>query len=87
MNHLIRPALYGAYHRIVNLTAPDAPVEPVEIVGNVCESTDVFASARLLPRAEEGHVLAILDAGAYGMAMASTYCLWPLPKEVVVATS
>ncbi|HJQ98705.1 MAG TPA: diaminopimelate decarboxylase [Candidatus Polarisedimenticolaceae bacterium] len=87
MNHLIRPALYGAYHRIVNLTAPEAPLEPVEIVGNVCESTDVFASARLLPRAEEGHVLAILDAGAYGMAMASAYCLWPLPKEVVVATS
>jgi diaminopimelate decarboxylase/aspartate kinase len=84
MNHFVRPALYGAYHRILNLTAPDAPLEWVEIVGNVCESTDVFASARALPRAEEGHVLAILDAGAYGFSMASAYNLWPLPKEVVL---
>jgi diaminopimelate decarboxylase/aspartate kinase len=84
MNHLLRPALYGAYHRIVNLSAPEAAPEWVEVVGNVCESTDVFASARALPRAEEGHALAILDAGAYGMAMASRYCLWPLPEEVVV---
>jgi diaminopimelate decarboxylase/aspartate kinase len=84
MNHFLRPALYGAFHRILNLSAPDAPVEWVEIVGNVCESTDVFASARALPRAEEGHVLAILDAGAYGFTMASVYNLWPLPKEVVL---
>ena len=84
MNHFLRPALYGAFHRILNLSAPDAPVEWVEIVGNVCESTDVFASARALPRAEEGHVLAILDAGAYGFTMASAYNLWPLPKEVVL---
>ena len=84
MSHFVRPALYGAYHRILNLTAPDAPIEWVEIVGNVCESTDVFASARALPRAEEGHVLAILDAGAYGFTMASSYNLWPLPKEVVL---
>lgn len=84
MNHFLRPALYGSYHRIVNLTAPDAGVEWVEIVGNVCESTDVFASARALPRAEEGHLLAILDAGAYGFTMASAYNLWPLPREVVL---
>jgi diaminopimelate decarboxylase/aspartate kinase len=84
MNHFLRPALYGSFHRILNLSAPDAPLEWVEIVGNVCESTDVFASARALPRAEEGHVLAILDAGAYGFTMASVYNLWPLPKEVVL---
>jgi bifunctional diaminopimelate decarboxylase / aspartate kinase len=84
MNHFLRPALYGAYHRILNLSAPDADVEWVEVVGNVCESTDVFASARALPRAEEGHVLAILDAGAYGFTMASVYNLWPLPSEVVI---
>lgn len=85
MNHLLRPALYGAYHRIANLTAPDAPDAWVEVVGNVCETTDVFASNRPVPRPEEGHLLAILDVGAYGYAMASTYNLWPLPKEVVVA--
>ena len=84
MNHFVRPALYGAYHRILNLSEPDAPIEWVEVVGNVCESTDVFASARALPRAEEGHVLAILDAGAYGYTMASVYNLWPLPLEVVL---
>jgi diaminopimelate decarboxylase len=84
MNHFLRPALYGSFHRIVNLSAPDAPVEWVEIVGNVCESSDVFASARPLPRAGEGDVLAILDAGAYGFTMASVYNLWPLPKEVVL---
>ncbi len=84
MNHFLRPALYGAYHRIVNLSAPDAPIEWVEIVGNVCESTDVFASARAIPRAEEGHILVILDAGAYGFSMASAYNLWPLPQEVVL---
>jgi diaminopimelate decarboxylase len=85
MNHLLRPALYGAHHRIVNLTAPDAPLEWVEVVGNVCETTDVFASNRPLPRAEEGHLLAFLDAGAYGFSMASRYNLWPLPREVALA--
>ncbi len=84
MNHFLRPALYGAYHRIVNLSDPEAAIEWVEIVGNVCESTDVFASARALPRADEGHILAILDAGAYGFTMASAYNLWPLPLEVVL---
>jgi diaminopimelate decarboxylase len=85
MNHFLRPALYGAYHRILNLSAPEAEVEWVEVVGNVCESTDVFASARALPRAEEGHALAILDAGAYGFSMASAYNLWPLPLELVLS--
>jgi diaminopimelate decarboxylase len=84
MSHFLRPALYGAYHRILNLSEPDAPIEWVEVVGNVCESTDVFASARALPRADEGHILAILDAGAYGFTMASAYNLWPLPLEVVL---
>ena len=85
MNHLLRPALYGAYHRIVNLSAPDAPLEWVEVVGNVCETTDVFASNRPLPRAEEGHLLAFLDTGAYGYSMASRYNLWPLPAEVALS--
>ncbi len=85
MNHLLRPALYGAYHRIVNLSAPDGPLEWVEVVGNVCETTDVFASNRPVPRAEEGHLLAFLDAGAYGYSMASRYNLWPLPLEVALS--
>jgi diaminopimelate decarboxylase/aspartate kinase len=87
MNHLLRPALYGAYHRIENLTGADRPTEWVEIVGNVCESSDVFASGRAMPRCEEGDLLAIHDAGAYGYVMASAYNLRPLPEEVVVAGS
>ena len=85
MNHLLRPALYGAYHRIVNLSAPEAPLEWVEVVGNVCETTDVLASNRPVPRPEEGHLLAFLDVGAYGFSMASRYNLWPLPKEVTLS--
>ncbi|UCE02857.1 MAG: diaminopimelate decarboxylase [Candidatus Latescibacterota bacterium] len=84
MNHLVRPALYGSYHKIRNLSAPRAPVELVDVVGNICESTDVFAHARPLPSPQEGHLLAIEDVGAYGFAMASHYNLWPLPREVVV---
>ena len=85
MNHLLRPALYGAYHGIVNLSAPDAPLEWVEVVGNVCETTDVLASGRPVPRPEEGHLLAFLDVGAYGYSMASRYNLWPLPGEVALS--
>jgi diaminopimelate decarboxylase len=84
MNHLVRPALYGSYHHIRNLSAPHAPVELVDVVGNICESTDVFARGRPLPSPQEGHLLAIEDVGAYGFAMASHYNLWPLPREVVV---
>jgi diaminopimelate decarboxylase len=85
MNHLLRPALYDAYHRIANLSAPEAPEEWVEVVGNICETTDVLASNRPLPRPEEGHLLAFRDVGAYGFSMASAYNLWPLPKEVALA--
>ncbi|HEX4824090.1 MAG TPA: lysine-sensitive aspartokinase 3 [Candidatus Polarisedimenticolaceae bacterium] len=83
MNHLLRPALYGAYHRIDNLSGEGRPMEWVEIVGNVCESSDVFASGRAIARCEEGDLLAIRDAGAYGYVMASRYNLRDLPKEVV----
>jgi diaminopimelate decarboxylase len=56
----------------------------MDVVGNVCESGDVFARARRLPYPEVGDLLAIRDAGAYGMAMASTYNTRPLPAEVVI---
>jgi diaminopimelate decarboxylase len=54
------------------------------VVGNICESGDVFARDRWLQQVREGDVLAVLDAGAYGMSMASTYNLRPLPAEVMV---
>ena len=83
-NHLIRPALYGSSHEIVNVSRPDAEPKKVTVVGNVCESTDIFADGIELPDPQEGDVLAIVSAGAYGMAMSSLYNLRPYPTEVVV---
>jgi len=83
-NHLIRPCLYDAYHRIDNVSRPQAAPTAVDVVGNICESGDVFARDRVLPLPEPGDVLALRDAGAYGMAMASTYNTRPLPAEVVI---
>ena len=84
MGHLLRPAVYGAYHGVYNLSNPGGPLETYDVVGNVCEAGDVFARERPVQEIREGDVLAILDAGAYGMAMASTYNLRPLPAEVMI---
>ena len=76
MNSLLRPALYGAYHEIVNLTRVDEPAtEVADVVGPICESGDVLGAGRLLPRSEEGDVLLVAHAGAYGRAMSSWYNL------------
>ena len=76
MNSLIRPALYGAYHEIVNLTRLDEPAsEVVNIVGPICESGDQLGHERLLPATQEGDVLLIANTGAYGHAMSSSYNL------------
>jgi len=88
MNDLIRPALYGAYHQIVPIIQSResaATKEGVDVVGPVCESGDFFARDRELPRVEEGDLLAILDAGAYGMALASNYNTRPRPAEILVS--
>jgi diaminopimelate decarboxylase len=85
MTELIRPALYGAFHRIDVVRAVSAaPVRQYEIVGPVCESSDVLGRDRRLPRLEVGDLVAIGDAGAYGSAMASNYNRRPLPPEVLV---
>ena len=75
MNDLVRPSLYDAYHEIVPvaLDANAARHETVDVVGPICESGDFFARGRELPVVNEGDLLAILDAGAYGMALASNY--------------
>ena len=83
MHHLLRPALYQARHRF--LPVRDAPAAgPTEVVGPVCESTDVLAAAVDLPDLGPGDLVAILDAGAYGMTMASNYNGHPRPPEIVV---
>jgi diaminopimelate decarboxylase len=88
MNDLIRPALYGAYHEIVPVTLSAAGTaaksEVTDIVGPVCETGDFFARDRELPAVDEGSLLAILDAGAYGMVLASNYNTRPRPAEVLV---
>lgn len=84
MHTLIRPALYGAYHEIVNLTRLDeSATETVEVVGPICESGDVLGHARRLPATHEGDVLLIATAGAYGRVMASTYNRRALPAEAL----
>jgi bifunctional diaminopimelate decarboxylase / aspartate kinase len=85
MNSLIRPALYGAYHEIANLTRLDEPAtELVSVVGPICESADVLGHDRLLPPTREGDVLLIANAGAYGHAMSSEYNLRPPAEELFV---
>jgi len=76
MNSLIRPALYGSYHEIVNLTRLGEPAtELVNVVGPICESADVLGHDRLLPPTQENDVLLIATAGAYGHCMSSHYNL------------
>jgi diaminopimelate decarboxylase/aspartate kinase len=85
MNSLIRPALYGAWHAIVNLTRlDDPPSGRWQVVGPICESSDVFGRDRLLPETRPGDVLLIATAGAYGATMASRYNLRAPAEEVVI---
>ena len=85
MNSLIRPALYGAYHEIVNLSRlDDSPAENYRVVGPICESGDVIGESRLLPASEEGDVVLVANAGAYGRAMASSYNLRAPSEEVIL---
>lgn len=86
MNELVRPSMYDAWHGILPL-APQAfnqPVAPTHVVGPVCESGDTFARDRLLPRLDRASRIAILDTGAYGAVMSSTYNSRPLAAQVLV---
>jgi len=84
MTELMRPMLYGAFHRIVAVSPRAARDLSYDIVGPVCESTDSFGSGRRLNQLEVGDLLAVLDAGAYGSAMSSNYNRRPLPAEVLI---
>lgn len=84
-NTLLRPAMYDSYHHIVVANRmDDEATEEVDIAGDVCESGDLFARDRPLPEIEEGDILAICNAGAYGFTMASNYNTRPLPAEILV---
>lgn len=85
MNTLIRPALYGAFHPIINLTKLGEPPEmTADIVGPICESADVLGRARRLPATEKGDIMLIANAGAYGRAMSSNYNLRHPADEIFV---
>lgn len=83
MNSLIRPALYGSYHEIVNLTRLNEPkTERANIVGPICESGDTLGYSRYLPQCKEGDVMLIANVGAYGYCMSSHYNLREPAQEV-----
>ena len=82
MTDLIRPALYQAYHKIENITS-DEPMETYDVVGPICESSDVFGKAVDLNRVKRGDLIAIRSAGAYGEIMASRYNCRDLPQGYV----
>jgi diaminopimelate decarboxylase len=86
MNDLLRPAMYDSWHGIlpVSPAALVAPLAPADVVGPVCESSDCFTRDRALPDLPPGALVALLDAGAYGATMSSTYNARPLAAEVMV---
>jgi diaminopimelate decarboxylase len=84
MTELLRPALYNAFHRIEPLRPAAGAARHYEVVGPVCESTDVVGRDRMLPPLAVGDLVAIRDAGAYASVMASNYIRRPLPAEVLV---
>jgi diaminopimelate decarboxylase/aspartate kinase len=88
MNSLIRPALYGAYHEIVNLSRLDETSDRnYRIVGPICESGDVLGESRLLPECREGDVLLIANTGAYGRVMSSHYNRREPAEELIIAAA
>jgi diaminopimelate decarboxylase/aspartate kinase len=85
LNSLIRPALYDAYHEIVNLThVNDEASESVTVVGPICETGDRFGTDRLLPPSQENDVILIGNIGAYGQVMSSRYNLRETPPEITI---
>ncbi len=84
MNDLIRPALYGAHHEIIPVVREDRPLEVADIVGPVCESGDFFARDREIEQLRAGDLIALLDAGAYGMSLSSHYNTRVRPAEVLI---
>jgi diaminopimelate decarboxylase len=86
-NHLIRHAMYGAYHEIVNASKLKGPKQFVTICGNICESGDMFTHGREITKFREDDIAAIRNAGAYGYSMSMQYNMRPRPAEVLVTES
>ena len=84
MNDLLRPALYDAYHEILSVNEAASPRQHYDIVGPICETTDIFARDRKMPVLKSGDLVAIMTAGAYGAVMSSAYNARPPAAEVLV---
>ena len=84
MNDFVRPALYNATHQVQNLTSQETASDTYDVVGPVCESSDVFARSCRLPITRRGDLIAIRSAGAYGEAMSSQYNMRPLPQSTFI---
>jgi diaminopimelate decarboxylase len=84
MHHLIRPALYEGFHEIVTVAEPTDTIQPMDVVGPICESGDFFCQNRKVPNFEPGELIALMSAGAYGMVMATNYNSHPLPAEILI---
>jgi diaminopimelate decarboxylase len=84
MNDLIRPSLYGSYHRIQPVIRREREEITADVVGPICESGDFVAKGRKLPAFERGELLAVMSAGAYGFSMSSTYNSRPRIPEILV---
>ena len=84
MTELMRPMLYGAFHRIEPVLASAAPEALVDFVGPICETTDTLGKDRRLPAPAVGDLMVVFDAGAYGSVMASNYNRRPMPAEVLI---
>lgn len=84
MHHLLRPALYKANHRILPITNSDSTTDFYDVVGPICESSDVLGHDRQFPQMKEGDWIAIMDAGAYGMTMSSFYNRHAPPEELCI---
>jgi len=88
MNELMKPALYGAKHKIIPLNKiKKISKKSYEFVGPVCESTDTFSTIKRYQKLNEKDYLAICDVGAYGMSLASNYNLRPKPLEILIKNS
>jgi diaminopimelate decarboxylase len=84
MNDLIRPSLYDSYHQVQPVIDNKRPELQADVVGPICETGDFLARERNLPRVDQGELLAVMSAGAYGFTMSSNYNSRPRPPEVLV---
>jgi diaminopimelate decarboxylase len=87
MNDLVRPSLYQAYHEILPVIKTDTHLHSADVVGPICETGDFFARDRLMPDLDQGNLLAVMSAGAYGFTMSSNYNSRPRVSEVMVKGS